>query len=146
MPSATPFLWLQHSVDEAARFYADTFGATVLALDSGPAMQSATVEILGQTVHLFHAGQFRPLTEAFSLMVTCSTQAEIDAYWGALCEGGTPSACGWVTDRFGVTWQVIPDRLQEWLGDPARGAAVQQCMLQMVKIEIAPLRAALDGD
>ena len=86
------------------------------------------------------------LLEAFSMMVTCSSQDEIDRLWDELSSGGTPSQCGWVTDRYGVTWQVIPERLREWLADPERGQAVAAQMLQMVKIEIAPLEAALHSD
>ncbi|HRY10523.1 MAG: VOC family protein [Actinobacteria bacterium] len=147
MQTVTPFLWIQHPVDEAANFYAGLFddGQIVSGPNVGDDMSSATVRMSGQTIHLFNAGTQRALTEAFSLMVTCSTQAEIDRLWDALCDGGTPSMCGWVTDRFGVTWQVVPDSLQEWLSDPARGGEVAKVMLQMQKLEIADLRAALSG-
>jgi predicted 3-demethylubiquinone-9 3-methyltransferase (glyoxalase superfamily) len=86
------------------------------------------------------------LTAAFSLMVTCSTQAEIDRLWDALLEGGSATRCGWLTDRYGVTWQIVPEGLQEWLSDPQYGRAVTERMLEMVKLEIGPLQAALRGD
>ena len=146
MIRATPFLWLQHHIDDAAYFYAATFDGEVLSEEYGPVMQSATVRVAGQTIHLFNAGEFREITEAFSMMVTCSSQAELDRIWDALNKGGTPMQCGWITDRFGVTWQVIPDKLDEWLADPARGAAVTEVMMQMVKLEFGPLEAALRGD
>ena len=147
MLTVTPFLWIQHPVDEAATFYAGLFddGEIVSGPDVGDEMSSATVRFNGQTLHLFNAGSQRELTEAFSLMVTCSSQAEIDRLWDALCDGGLPSMCGWVTDRFGVTWQVIPEDLQEWLSDPTRGGEVAKVMLQMQKLEMAALQAALQA-
>ena len=145
MQTVTPFLWIQHPVPDAVQFYTGLFADAELISgpDVGEAMSSATVRLAGQTVHLFNAGRLRELTEAFSFMVTCSDQAEIDRLWDGLCDGGTPTQCGWVTDRFAVTWQVIAEKLQEWLSDPVHGADVAQVMLQMVKLEIAPLEAAL---
>jgi predicted 3-demethylubiquinone-9 3-methyltransferase (glyoxalase superfamily) len=144
--SATPFLWLQHPVDDAAYFYAALFDGEVLAENYGSAMRSARIRIAGQTIELFSAGPFQELTEAFSIMVTCSTQAELDHVWEGLSRGGTPSRCGWITDRFGVTWQVVPRQLREWLSDPEAGPAVTRTMLSMVKLDFAPLEAALRGN
>lgn len=147
MPTATPFLWLQHPVDEAAQFYSALFDDAEV-LDGphiGEHMSSATVRVAGQTVHLFNAGPYRELTEAFSLMVTCEDQAQIDRVWDRLADGGTPSRCGWITDRFGVTWQVVPEHLQDWLADPEHGADVTRRMLDMIKIETGPLLEALHG-
>ena len=146
MISATPFLWLQHPIDDAAYFYAALFDGEVLAEDYGATMRSARIRIAGQTIELFSAGPFDELTQAFSIVVTCSSQAELDRIWEGLCRGGTPSQCGWITDRFGVTWQVIPQPLREWLSDPERGQAVTQTMLGMVRLDFAPLEAALRGD
>lgn len=146
MISATPFLWLQHPIDDAAYFYASVFDAEILSEDYGPAMQSAMIRVAGQTIHLFNAGPYRELTEAFSIMVTCSSQAELDRIWEGLSKGGTPSRCGWITDRFGLTWQVVPQELREWLADPQRGRAVTEVMLTMVKLDFAPLEAALRGE
>lgn len=146
MLNATPFLWIQHSVAEAAEFYTNLLDGEILERGEDEQQQSATIRVAGQTLHLFNAGPYRDLTEAFSLMLTCSTQEEIDRLWEGFGEGGTPSRCGWVTDRFGVTWQVIPAGLRDWLGDPERGERVMATMLAMSKLEIAPLRAALDAD
>lgn len=147
MYTVTPFLWIQHPVDEAARFYAGLFddGEIVSGPDVGEQMSSATVRFRGQTLHLFNAGSQRELTEAFSLVVTCTSQEEIDRLWDAFSDGGSPSMCGWVTDRFGLTWQVIPQDLQKWLSDPTRGGEVAKTLLQMQKLEIADLQAALQG-
>lgn len=146
MLSATPFLWLQHPVDDAVHFYAHVLDAEVLAEDYGPAMQLAKIRVAGQTLHLFNAGEFQELTQAFSLLVTCSTQAELDRIWAGLENGGAPMQCGWITDRFGITWQIIPERLDEWLADPHRGQQVTEAMLTMVKLDIAALESALRGD
>lgn len=144
MPTATPFLWLQHPIDDVVDFYTRVFDAEVLdGPHTGERMGSATVRIAGQTLHLFNAGPYRELTEAFSLMVTCRTQDQIDGLWDALSDGGTPSQCGWITDRFGVTWQIVPEHLQDWLADPEHGGEVARRMLDMGKIETAPLLAAL---
>jgi predicted 3-demethylubiquinone-9 3-methyltransferase (glyoxalase superfamily) len=142
----TPFLWIQHPVDEAVEFYIRLFpdAQTLDGPHVSEHMSSATIALGGQTLHIFNAGTYRELTEAFSLMVTCSTQEEIDRLWEALGDGGTPSRCGWVTDRFGITWQIIPEKLQEWLADPAHGHEVTRVMLDMVKLEIGPLQAALE--
>ncbi len=141
----TPFLWIQHPVEEAVDFYMGLFpdAETLAGPEVSEHMSSATIAIQGQTLHLFNAGTYRELTEAFSLMVTCSTQDEIDRLWGPLCDGGTPTRCGWVTDRYGITWQIIPENLREWLAHPDHGADVTRVMLDMVKLEIGPLKAAM---
>ena len=146
MLTATPFLWLQHPIDDAAAFYTRIFDGQVLAEDYGPATQSATIRVLGQTLTLFHGGPFQELTAALSIMVPCESQDQIDRLWDELSQDGSPMQCGWVTDRFGITWQVIPAQLDEWLADPVRGQAVTERMLEMVKLEIAPLQAALRGE
>jgi predicted 3-demethylubiquinone-9 3-methyltransferase (glyoxalase superfamily) len=125
-------------------FYTRVFDAEVIdGPNADEHMSSAIVRIAGQRLHLFNAGPYRGLTEAFSLMVTCRTQEEIDRFWDGLSDGGTPSHCGWITDRFGVTWQIVPEQLQAWLADPEHGGEVTRLMLDMVKIETAPLLAAL---
>lgn len=146
MESVTPFLWIQHPVEDALAFYRQTFDNVEVEVesDSMPGTpSSATLLIGGQRLHLFNAGPMQELTAAFSLMVDCDSQEEIDHLWNTLGEGGQPSRCGWVTDRFGVTWQVIPRDLRSWLSDPDRGAAVTEVMLTMDKLEIEPLLAAL---
>ena len=105
---------------------------------------SATVSLAGTRIILFNGGPTYTLTPAFSLMVLVDDQAELDRLWDALCEGGAPSQCGWLTDRFGVSWQVVPRQLGELMGSPEPGVAgrVTQAMLQMVKLDIAALEAA----
>jgi predicted 3-demethylubiquinone-9 3-methyltransferase (glyoxalase superfamily) len=144
--TVTPFLWLHHDVLEVADFYARVLPGEVVSSDSGGTMQSATIRLGGQTLHLFNAGPMAELTAAFSLMVTCSTQDDIDRLWDGLLEGGQATRCGWLTDRYGVTWQIVPERLQQWLADSEHGHDVTARMLEMVKLEIAPLEAALRGD
>ncbi len=146
MVSLTPFLWLQHPVDDAAYFYAGLFDGEILAEEYAPHSQSATIRVAGQTLHLFNAGIHPELTRAFSLMTTCPTQEKLDHIWEGLAKDGTAAAGGWVTDRFGVSWQVVPAGLREWLRDPERGQAVHRAMLQMTKLDFAVLQAALRGD
>lgn len=145
MQSVTPFLWLNADIADAARFYVQTFDdARILSgPDVGPQMSSATIEVVGQRIHLFNAGPHSELTQAFSLMVSCESQSQIDRLWQALSHGGTELRCGWVTDRYGLTWQIVPEHLSQWLTDPVHGAAVTQRMLQMRKLEIEPLLAVM---
>ena len=144
--SATPFLWLQHPVDDAAYFYAELFDGEVLAEEYSRDSRLATIRVAGQTIHLFNAGPRKELTDAFSLQVSCSTQEDLDRIWAGLLRGGTPTAAGWIDDRFGVTWQIVPVHLNEWLRDPQRGPHVSEIMQRMVKLDFAPLQAALRGD
>jgi predicted 3-demethylubiquinone-9 3-methyltransferase (glyoxalase superfamily) len=104
-------------------------------------------ELGGQPFLAINGGPEYHFTPAISLVVTCETQEEIDRYWDRLVEGGEPVQCGWLTDRFGLSWQVVPDRLAELLGDPdpARANRAMQAMLQMVKLDIAQLEAAAAG-
>jgi predicted 3-demethylubiquinone-9 3-methyltransferase (glyoxalase superfamily) len=104
-------------------------------------------EIDGQPFLAINGGPEHHFTPAISLVVTCGTQEEIDYYWDRLVEGGEPVQCGWLTDRFGLSWQIVPDRLAELLGDPdpARANRAMQALLQMVKLDIAQLEAAAAG-
>jgi predicted 3-demethylubiquinone-9 3-methyltransferase (glyoxalase superfamily) len=108
--------------------------------------QSATVALRGQRLHLFNGGPHFKLTPAFSLMVDCATQAEIDELWTRLTAGGKESRCGWLEDRYGLSWQIIPTVLPQLLRDPepARAQAAMQAMLQMGKLDIARLQQARD--
>lgn len=94
-----------------------------------------------------NGGPVFSLNEAFSLFVTCDTQDEVDYYWDALCDGGAPSQCGWLKDRFGVSWQIVPSLLQELMSDPdaERAGRVRDALMNMSKIESAQLRAAYEG-
>jgi predicted 3-demethylubiquinone-9 3-methyltransferase (glyoxalase superfamily) len=145
MPAITPFLWFDNTAGEAARFYTSIFPNSRL-LDESPLV--VTFEIEGQRVMAINGGPHFQLNEAFSFFVACDSQAEVDRYWDALlADGGTPSQCGWLTDRFGLTWQIIPTRLMELMSDPdpERAQRVTQAMLGMVKIDVAALEAAHAG-
>ena len=147
-PTITPFLWFDGQAEEAVKHYASVFGdAPILdtkrAGPDGPVM-SLTIEVQGQRLIAFNGGPMFKFNEAISLMVLCETQFEIDRYWERLCEGGSESRCGWLKDRFGVSWQIIPRQLGVLLGDPdpQRGQRVMQAMLKMNKIDIATLENA----
>ncbi len=153
MPPITPCLWFDHGEHaRAVAFYCTVFpGARRLDRDSSDATDDEPVvipfELDGRPFQALGGGpEFRP-TPAFSLSVSVGGQDELDRYWDALVEGGAPGRCGWLTDRFGLSWQIVPTRLGELLGDPdpdrARRALEQ--MLTMDKLDLAPLEAAADG-
>jgi predicted 3-demethylubiquinone-9 3-methyltransferase (glyoxalase superfamily) len=154
MPTLAPFLWYSKEAEEAANFYASIFPDSrvdrvyTLPVDSpsGPAGSVAVVEftVLGQPIRAMSAGPLDPFNHAISFEVTCDTQAEIDKYWDALLAGGTPEQCGWLRDRYGLSWQVVPKVLAELMTDPDRGKAkrASEAMLKMVKIDIAELKRA----
>ena len=153
----TPFLWYSKEAEEAAAFYASIFPDSrvvrVTALPSespsGPPGSVKVVEFIlfGQPFMAMSAGQLDPFNHAVSFMVNCETQAEIDRYWNALLEGGSPEACGWLKDRFGVSWQIVPTVFAEMMADPDRAKAKRfaDAMLKMVKFDIAALTAAFRG-
>ena len=147
----TPFYWFDEGAAEAAAFYAAIFeDAEVLGGQAGPDEgPPLTVALRIGTQHLtfINGGPHYELTPAASLMVTCDDQEQIDRYWEALASEGVEMQCGWVTDRFGLTWQIIPGRLNELLSDPDpdRAARAMEAMLSMVKIDIAELEQAADG-
>ena len=157
MQNITPFLWFDHQAEQAAEFYVSVFKhATIHSvsrygdrapLPKGTAM---TVEfnVDGLRVMALNGGPTYKLTPAFSLVVRCQTQQEIDHYWEKLAgDGGQEVRCGWVTDKFGVSWQVVPAMMGELLGgnDPARAGRVMQKLMTMQKIDIAALKAASEG-
>ena len=146
----TPFLWFDGDVEEAANFYAqvlkDSRVESVHRPAPGQPAQSATVMLRGQRLHLFNGGPHFKLTPAFSLMVDCETQAEMDELWDRLAAGGAKSRCGWLQDRYGLSWQIVPTVLVPLLRDkdPKKAQAVMQAMLQMDKLDIARLQQARD--
>ncbi|MFN8639670.1 MAG: VOC family protein [Dehalococcoidia bacterium] len=145
MLSITPFLWFDDQAAEAARFYTSIFPDSRI-LDETP--MSVAFEVAGQRVMGLNGGPQFQLNEAFSMFVSCDGQEEVDHYWDALLEGGgEPSMCGWLKDRFGLSWQVIPSLLGQLLSDPDQGRAnrVMQAMLGMRKIDCAGLQAAYDA-
>ncbi|MDQ1486153.1 MAG: hypothetical protein QOJ62_1846 [Actinomycetota bacterium] len=152
----TPFLWFDDNAEEAMNFYTSVFkNSTVLTVrrygKGGPgpegAVMTATFELEGQQFYVLNGGPMFRFTEAISLFVSCETQAEVDELWDKLVEGGEPSQCGWLKDRFGLSWQIIPTALGELLGDPdpEKAQRAMQAMLQMSKIDIAALQEAHAG-
>src|SRR5262249_12026808 len=107
----------------------------------------ATFRLGGQEYTAFDGGETFAFSEAFSFVVTCETQDELDRIWDRLCDGGQPGPCGWLTDRFGVSWQVVPSDLNEMFGNPSGGnaRAAMQAMLKMGKLDIATLRRAYES-
>jgi predicted 3-demethylubiquinone-9 3-methyltransferase (glyoxalase superfamily) len=152
MPTITPFLWFDDDLEDALAFYATVFDdMTVVDLSrTGPAatdpLFSARFRIHGQDMLAINGGPLFPFTEAISMFVSVDGQAEVDRLWEALTDGGEPSRCGWLKDRFGLSWQIVPRRLMELLGDPDPGRAgrARDAMLAMSRIEIAELEAAAD--
>jgi predicted 3-demethylubiquinone-9 3-methyltransferase (glyoxalase superfamily) len=151
----TPFLWFNDQAEEAMNFYVSIFrnskvGRVSRYGDAGPgkngSVMSATFQLEGQEFHALNGGPQYPFTPAISLFVSCETQDEVDALWDKLSAGGAPQQCGWLQDRFGLSWQIIPTVLGQLLGDPDPGRArrAMQAMLQMKKIDIAALKRAAD--
>lgn len=149
MQKITPFLWFNDNAEEAIRFYTKVFPEAKILSEQriGPAghLITATFSLFGQEFIALNGGPMFNFTEAVSFVVHCEGQEEVDYYWNLLCsEGGTESRCGWLKDRFGLSWQIIPGVLGTLLGqsDPAKAQAAMQAMLQMNKIDIAALIAA----
>jgi predicted 3-demethylubiquinone-9 3-methyltransferase (glyoxalase superfamily) len=157
MPKLFPNLWYSENAEEAAAFYAslipDSHVDSVTALPaespSGPAGSVRIVEftLAGQPFQAFNAGQQESFNHAISFVLSCDTQAEIDRLWDALAQGGQIEQCGWLRDRYGLCWQIVPRVLGEMMKDPDRKRArrVAEAMLRMVKLDIAGLEEAYEG-
>jgi predicted 3-demethylubiquinone-9 3-methyltransferase (glyoxalase superfamily) len=150
MAPITPCLWFDVDADEAVDHYLSIFPDARRLADApadGPPPPAVEFELCGTRFLALNGGPEHGFTPSVSFVVGCAIQAEVDHYWDRLVEGGEPSRCGWLTDRFGVSWQIVPDRLGELLGDPDPGRAGRalQAMLQMSKIDVAALEAAADG-
>ena len=156
MPPITPNLWFDTEGLEAAEFYVSLFpNSEITAVshygDGGPrpAGTVMTVQFLldGRPYTILNGGPEFTLDESFSFMISCASQEEVDRYWSALSAGGEEGRCGWLKDRFGVSWQVVPDELGALLGDPDPGRAqrAMQAMLGMSKLDVIAMRAAADG-
>jgi predicted 3-demethylubiquinone-9 3-methyltransferase (glyoxalase superfamily) len=151
MQKIVPFLWFDGKAEEATEFYVATFpNSKVVAVNragpSGPVI-STTFELDGQLFYALNGGPQYHFTPALSLFVNCETQEEVDSLWDKLLAGGgVPNRCGWLADRYGLSWQVIPRVLGRLLSDPdpARAHRAMQAMLQMTKIDIAGLQRAAD--
>jgi predicted 3-demethylubiquinone-9 3-methyltransferase (glyoxalase superfamily) len=148
MTTITPFLWLSHPIDEVVAYYSSVFdGVKVDDQQRMPdgSLLTATVTIADQRIGLLSGGPEVPPSDAFSLMVSVETQDEVDRYWNALtADGGEESQCGWLKDKYGISWQIIPTALGRLIGDPDRERAgrAMQAMFAMRKIVIADLEAA----
>jgi predicted 3-demethylubiquinone-9 3-methyltransferase (glyoxalase superfamily) len=157
MPEIKPSLWFTERAAEAAAFYASLIPdsrvdrVSTLAADSpsGPAGSVEIVEftLLGRQFQAMSAGPYEPFNHAISFTIPCETQDEVDRLWNGLSEGGATEMCGWLRDRYGVSWQIVPTRLIALLTEsPPEGAArVAKAMLSMAKLDIAALEAAADG-
>jgi predicted 3-demethylubiquinone-9 3-methyltransferase (glyoxalase superfamily) len=157
MLKITPFLWFDDQAEDAAKFYVSVFPNSKITsvsryTEAGPGQPGAAMTVQleldglpvtflnGGPVHFHH-------TEAFSFSVSCEDQAEVDRYWTALTAGGEESQCGWLKDRYGLSWQIVPRALMEVIGQPDRAKAqrAMQAMLQMKKLDVAKLREAAEA-
>lgn len=155
MQKITPFLWFDGTAEAAIALYLSTFKNARIVSESrfgegGPAPKgtliSATFVLDGQEFMALNGGPHYQFSPAVSFFVNCETQAEIDHYWDKLVDGGEPLQCGWLRDRFGVTWQIVPQGLGAMLGDsnPKKAVAAMQAMRGMVKLDIAELKRAYE--
>jgi len=157
MQKITPFLWYSKDAEEAAAFYASIFPDSRVVrvtplLSESPSGPPGSVKIVdfvlfGQSFTAMTAGPLDPFNHAVSFVVNCDDQAELDRYWNALLEGGSAEACGWLKDRYGLSWQIVPKVLFEMMANPDRAKAkrASDAMLKMVKLDIAALQAAFAG-
>lgn len=157
MQTITPFLWFDNQAEEAMNFYVAIFkNSEVLGVnhygDHGPlpkgTVMTANFELDGQAFTALNGGPMYKFTPAISFVVHCNTQEEVDYYWNKLSEGGKPNQCAWLDDKYGVSWQIVPGILIEYLNDPdpVKAGRVMQAMLQMTKIDIAALQRAYQGE
>lgn len=153
MQKITPFLWFDHEAEEAMNFYVSIFrNSRIISVTRygeggpGPAgeVMTGTFQLEGQEFTALNGGPDHKFTDAISFFVDCKTQEEVDGLWNKLTEGGEEGPCGWLKDKFGVSWQIIPTLLGELLGDPdpLKSQRVMQAMLQMKKIDIKALKEA----
>ena len=156
MQKITPFLWFDGKAEEAMNFYVSIFknskvGKVSRYGDAGPgpkgSVMSATFTLEGQEFFALNGGPQFTFTPAISFFVNCETQQEVDELWTKLSDGGKPNRCGWLADKFGVSWQIIPSALGRMLGDPdpEKSKRVIMAMLQMEKIDIKGLEKAYEG-
>lgn len=155
MQTITPFLWFNGNAEEAMNFYVSVFKNSRIVRvsrygEGAPApkgtVMSATFELDGQKFHALNGGPMYSFTPAISFFVNCETQAEVDELWEKLCEGGEPGRCGWLKDKYGLSWQIIPSILGKLLQDKdaEKARRVMTAMLQMNKLDIAGLQRAYD--
>ena len=156
MQKITPFLWFDNQAEEAANLYVSIFKNSKIRHiarygDAGPGPKGSVMvvafELEGQPFNALNGGPQFNFTEAVSFLVDCKSQQEVDHFWDKLSAGGQPSRCGWLKDKYGLSWQIIPTVLMELMSDPdpAKSQRVMQAMLQMTKIDIAKLQQAAKG-
>jgi len=157
MNKITPFLWFDNNAEGALNLYLSTFKNAKVLDESryGPGapmpegtLFTATIQLEGQNIMLMNAGPHYKLNEAFSLFVDCQSQAEVDTLWEKLtADGGEPGRCGWLKDKFGVSWQIIPSEMNQMMGDkdPQKAGRAMQAMFTMSKIDLAAMRKAFEG-
>lgn len=156
MPTITPCLWFDTEAEDAAKFYTSVFPDSSITEishygEAGPrpagTVMLVNFELDGQLFMALNGGPQFTFDEAVSFQVSCEDQAEVDHYWDALTEGGEESQCGWLKDRFGVSWQIVPTAIYETVGgpDPEGAARATEAMLGMKKLDVAALRAAYEG-
>jgi predicted 3-demethylubiquinone-9 3-methyltransferase (glyoxalase superfamily) len=157
MQKITPFLWFDTQAEEAANFYVSIFkNAKVLGIarygEAGPGPKGSVLtvqfELEGQNFTALNGGPQFKFTEAVSFVVNCTSQEEVDYFWDKLLEGGKSSQCGWLKDKYGMSWQIVPQALVELLQDkdPAKATRVMQAMMKMIKIDIETLKRAAEGE
>ena len=150
MSKITPFLWFDTQAEEAMNFYVSIFKNSKVGSVNryGDQVLGVTFELDGQKIMGFNAGPEFKFNEAISFFVDCDDQAEVDELWEKLSAGGKEGQCGWLKDKFGLSWQIIPKALGELLGssDREKAGRAMQAMLKMGKIEVAELQAAYDGE
>ena len=156
MPRITPFLWFDTEAAEAAEFYCSIFPNSKITsvshyTEAGPrppgSVMTVSFVLDGNEYVALNGGPEYKFTEAISLMINCADQAEVDYYWDKLTAGGEEVACGWLKDRYGLAWQVVPEGMMEVLNndDPERTSRAMQAMFTMKKLDLAALQAAADG-
>jgi predicted 3-demethylubiquinone-9 3-methyltransferase (glyoxalase superfamily) len=156
MPKISPFLWFDNQAEEAARFYVSVFKNSKIVTtsrygDAGPGPKGSVMvvvfELDGKEFIALNGGPQFKFTEAISFSVECTTQQEVDEYWAKLSEGGHEGQCGWLKDKYGLSWQVNPTALGKMLSDPdqQKSKRVMEAMLKMKKIDIGVLKQAYEG-
>ena len=156
MSKITPFLWFDTQAEEAAKFYTAVFPNSKITNtnyygDGGPMAKGTALtvsfELNGLEFTALNAGPIFKFTEAVSFYIHCKDQQEIDYYWDKLTEGGQPSQCGWLKDKYGLSWQVVPEQLGKMLSDKDRAKAqrAMNAMMKMTKLDLPALQKAFDG-
>ncbi|MDB5204095.1 MAG: hypothetical protein JWP09_123 [Candidatus Taylorbacteria bacterium] len=141
MQKITPFLWFDNNAEDAMKFYTSIFKNSKIISEN-------RFELEGQEFLVLNGGPYFKFNEAISMFIDCKDQAEVDLYWNALlADGGAPSQCGWLKDKFGMSWQVIPSILGEYLNgsDKEKSGRVMDAMMKMVKIDVEALKNAYEG-